>query len=116
MENHFGIEIDPYFVERFGEVIPVHPTQLYEVAMSLMIFVFLWRIRKHNYAEGWIWWIWFVLAGAERFLVEFVRLKDDRFLGIFTVAQLISLLLIVIGIWGIVSTMQTKNNDVEQFA
>ena len=116
MENHFGIEIDPYFVERFGEVIPVHPTQLYEVAMSLMIFGFLWRIRKHNYAEGWIWWIWFVLAGAERFLVEFVRLKDDRFLGIFTVAQLISLLLIVIGIWGIVSTMQTKNGDAEQFA
>ena len=116
MENHFGIEIDPYFVERFGEVIPVHPTQLYEVAMSLMIFGFLWRIRKHNYAEGWIWWIWFVLAGAERFLVEFVRLKDDRFLGIFTVAQLISLLLIVIGIWGIVSTMQTKNSDAEQFA
>ena len=116
MENHFGIEIDPYFVERFGEVIPVPPTQLYEVAMSLMIFGFLWRIRKHNYAEGWIWWIWFVLAGAERFLVEFVRLKDDRFLGIFTVAQLISLLLIVIGIWGIVSTMQTKNGDVEQFA
>jgi len=116
MENHFGIEIDPYFVERFGEVIPVHPTQLYEVAISLMIFGFLWRIRKHNYAEGWIWWIWFVLAGAERFLVEFVRLKDDRFLGIFTVAQLISLLLIVIGIWGIVSTMQTKNGDVEQFA
>ena len=116
MENHFGIEIDPYFVERFGEVIPVPPTQLYEVAMSLMIFGFLWRIRKHNYAEGWIWWIWFVLAGAERFLVEFVRLKDDRFLGIFTVAQLISLLLIVIGIWGIVSTMQTKNGDAEQFA
>ena len=116
MENHFGIEIDPYFVERFGEVIPVHPTQLYEVAMSLMIFGFLWRIRKHNYAEGWIWWIWFVLAGAERFLVEFVRLKDDRFLGIFTVAQLISLFLIVIGIWGIVSTMQTKNGDAEQFA
>ena len=116
MENHFGIEIDPYFVERFGEVIPVHPTQLYEVAMSLMIFGFLWRIRKHNYAEGWIWWIWFVLAGAERFVVEFGRLKDDRFLGIFTVAQLISLLLIVIGIWGIVSTMQTKNGDAEQFA
>ena len=104
MENHFGITIDPYFVERFGNVIPVHPTQLYEVAMSLIICAFLWRIRKHNYAEGWIWWIWFVLAGIERFLVEFVRLKDDRFLGAFTMAQLISLLFICIGIVGVLRT------------
>jgi len=118
MENHFGIEVDPYFVERFGEVIPVHPTQLYEVVMSLMIFAFLWRIRKHSYAEGWIWWIWFVLAGIERFLVEFVRLKDDRFLGMFTMAQLISLLLIFIGIQGIMRTsiVQPRNRDSEQFA
>ncbi len=116
IESHFGVEVDPYFVERFGDVIPVHPTQLYEVVMSLMIFGFLWRIRKHHYAEGWIWWIWFVLAGAERFLVEFVRLKDDRFLGMFTMAQLISLLLIFIGIQGVMITMRSKNGTSEQFS
>ena len=31
------------------------------------------------------------LLALERFLVEFWRAKDDRFLGMFTVAQLISL-------------------------
>ena len=28
-----------------------------------------------------------ILAGAERFIVEFVRVKDDRFLGPLTIAQ-----------------------------
>lgn len=116
MENHFGIEVDPRLVERFGEVIPVHPTQLYEVVMSLMIFGFLWRIRKHSYGEGWIWWIWFVLAGAGRFLVEFVRLKDDRFWGMFTMAQVISLVLIFVGGLGILRTMQSRNSDSKEFA
>ena len=41
--------------------------------------------------------VYLMLAGLERFLVEFVRAKDDRFLGPFTVAQVTSVLLIVIG-------------------
>jgi phosphatidylglycerol:prolipoprotein diacylglycerol transferase len=39
------------------------------------------------------------LAGAERFLVEFVRAKDDRLLGPFTLAQLTSVLMMVAGMW-----------------
>jgi len=39
-----------------------------------------------------------VLMGIERFLVEFVRAKDDRFLGPFTIAQLISVILLITGI------------------
>ena len=43
---------------------------------------------------------WFlILLGIERFLVEIVRAKDDRFLGPFTVAQLISAAIIVVGAW-----------------
>ncbi len=33
-----------------------------------------------------------------RFLVEIVRAKDDRFLGPFTVAQLISVIIFVVGL------------------
>jgi phosphatidylglycerol:prolipoprotein diacylglycerol transferase len=42
-----------------------------------------------------------VLAGIERFIIEFVRAKDDRFiLGTFTMAQVIALLFAVGGaIW-----------------
>ena len=97
LESSFGIQVDPALVERFGQVVPVHPTQLYEIAISTLIFLFLWRIRRHGNFSGWLFMLWIALAGAERFLVEFVRAKDDRFLGIFTIAQLISLGLIVAG-------------------
>ena len=37
----------------------------------------------------------FALLAVERFLIEFLRLKDDRFLGPLTLAQAISLLVLV---------------------
>ena len=39
-----------------------------------------------------------VSAGAERFVIEIFRAKDDRFLGPFTLAQLTSVVLVLIGI------------------
>jgi len=93
----FGIAVDPALIETYGNVIPVHPTQIYEVALSTLIFLLLWRIRRHRHAAGWLFMIWLALAGAERFIVEFFRAKDDRFFGVLTLAQVISLGLIVVG-------------------
>jgi len=39
-----------------------------------------------------------VLAGVERFIVEFFRAKDDRFVAGLTYAQMISIGFVVIGI------------------
>ena len=90
----FGIEVDPALVERFGQIVPVHPTQLYEIALSLLIFAVVWRLRRDARPEGWLFTLWLALASAARFGVEFLRAKDDRFLGSLTIAQVISLLLI----------------------
>ncbi len=95
-----GIRVDPALVEKYGQVVPVHPTQLYEVAMSTLIFLVLWRLRNHRHAAGWLFMLWLTLAGLERFIVEFWRAKDDRFFGMFTLAQFISVALIVVGIAG----------------
>jgi phosphatidylglycerol:prolipoprotein diacylglycerol transferase len=76
----------------------VHPTQLYETALGLVMFFVLWRLRSHKHAEGWLFGLYLVLAGAERFLIEFVRAKDDRIWGPLTVAQGISLALAVGGV------------------
>jgi phosphatidylglycerol---prolipoprotein diacylglyceryl transferase len=108
LESHFGITVDPAIVEQFGQVVPVHPTQLYEIAMSLAIFAVIWRFRAHKHAAGWLWWVWLGLAGVERFLVEFVRVKDDRFLGPLTIAQFISILLIGLAIWGVNRTRKAE--------
>jgi phosphatidylglycerol:prolipoprotein diacylglycerol transferase len=102
IERDFGITVDPALVERYGSVVPVHPTQLYEVAMSTLIFFYLWRVRKDERPTGQLFMVWLALAGVERFVVEFFRAKDDRFLAGFTVAQLISLLIVAVGVTGAV--------------
>lgn len=102
LERHFGIEVDPAIVEQYGQVVPVHPTQLYEVAMTTVMFLILWRLRKHPHRAGWLWMLWMAMAGLERFLVEIVRVKDDRFFGPLTMAQMISLALIAVGLWGVI--------------
>ena len=78
-------------------VLAVHPTQLYEVAAMLVAFGILWVLRKQGKPVGWLFGLYLVLAGVERFLVEIVRAKDDRFLGPFTLAQLTSVVLVIIG-------------------
>ena len=100
LQDRFGIEVDPALVERFGQVVPVHPTQLYEIAMALVIFVILWRLRLRERGPGWIFWLCLALLSIERFLVEFVRAKDDRLLGPLTIAQIIAIGLVMLGLWG----------------
>ena len=73
------------------EVIAVHPTQIYEVMMGTIMFFIVLRFRKHNHAEGWLFGLYCFLAGLERFIVEFFRAKDDRFIGSITIAQLIAI-------------------------
>jgi phosphatidylglycerol:prolipoprotein diacylglycerol transferase len=62
-----------------------------------VMFLILWKYRDHKHAEGWLFGLYCVLAGIERFLVEFVRAKDDRFFGGMTMAQVIALLFTIAG-------------------
>lgn len=101
IERDFGIAVDPALVERYGQIVPVHPTQLYEVGMSTLIFFLLWKLRRQPRAAGWLFMLWLVLAGLERFIVEFFRAKDDRFLGPLTLAQMISVGIMVVGVAGV---------------
>lgn len=100
IEQQFGIQVDPALIEKYGQIVPVHPTQLYEVGMSTLIFFLLWRIRRHDHAPGWLFMLWLILAGFERFIVEFFRAKDDRFFGVITLAQIISLAIATVGFIG----------------
>ena len=98
--ERLGIAVDPELIEKYGQIVPVHPTQLYEVGLSTLIFFFLWKIRGDARASGWIFMLWLALAGAERFAVEFLRAKDDRFFGVLTLAQVISLAIVAAGVIG----------------
>jgi phosphatidylglycerol:prolipoprotein diacylglycerol transferase len=97
MQALFGIPVpagtDP------ATVLAVHPTQLYEAALMLAAFAVLWRLRDNGRPIGWLFGLYLVFAGAERFLIEILRAKDDRFLGPFTLAQLTSVVLVALGVW-----------------
>jgi phosphatidylglycerol:prolipoprotein diacylglycerol transferase len=81
------------------EVLAVHPTQLYEAAAMLLVFALLWRLRHSPRALGWLFGLYLALYGAERFLMEFIRAKDDRFFGGFTLAQLVSFATVALGLY-----------------
>jgi len=93
-------------------VLAVHPTQLYETFSMLLVFAILWPLRRRtDKPVGWLFGLYLVFAGIERFLVEILRAKDDRLLGMFTVAQLTSVLLVVAG--AVVMTAWRGNPRVE---
>jgi prolipoprotein diacylglyceryltransferase len=46
--------------------------------------------------------VYLIGVGIERFLIEFLRAKDDRMLGPFTLAQATSVLLLLIGTFVVV--------------
>jgi phosphatidylglycerol---prolipoprotein diacylglyceryl transferase len=97
MQQLFGIPVPPGTDP--STVLAVHPTQIYEAILMLAAFMLLWSLRKGGRPIGWIFGLYLVIAGVERFLIEFLRAKDDRFLGPFTLAQLTSVLLIAVGAW-----------------
>jgi len=78
--------------------VPVHPTPIYETLTMGLVAYGLWRLRD-RYRPGILFALYLVLAGAERFLVEFIRRNEDVFLGL-TQAQVISVgMMLAGGIW-----------------
>jgi phosphatidylglycerol:prolipoprotein diacylglycerol transferase len=78
-------------------VVPVHPTQLYEMVALIAIGFLLLRWRREGMPDAVVLGRYLVLAGAVRFAIEFLRV-NVRVLGPFTVAHLVSGALVVVGI------------------
>lgn len=87
---------------KFGGVVPdntlCHPTPVYEFIIGALVFWLLWSKRKQFLGDGKLFGLYLMLSGASRLLVEFIRLNPRYFLGL-SEAQLISVVLIGIGIW-----------------
>jgi phosphatidylglycerol:prolipoprotein diacylglycerol transferase len=76
----------------------VHPTPVYETLAMGLVALLLWRWRG-RFRPGLLFALYLVLAGLERFLVEFVRRNDEVLAGL-TAPQLQSLVMIVAGgVW-----------------
>lgn len=81
----------------------VYPTMLYEFALGVLLFGVLWALRKHPFRGGWLFSLYLVLNGAERFTIEFIKLNPDV-LGPLAQSQLIAIGLMVAGLAGLALT------------
>lgn len=81
----------------------VYPTMLYEFALAVILAGVMWKFRKHTFAPGWLFSMYLVFAGAERFLIEQIRVNVTMFeIGSYAVTQamFISVILFIVGIVG----------------
>jgi phosphatidylglycerol---prolipoprotein diacylglyceryl transferase len=73
----------------------VHPTPVYETVAMGLAAVVLWRLRD-RFAPGVLFGLYLIIAGIERFLIEFIRRNEEAVAGL-TQPQLISLVMIALG-------------------
>ncbi|MEO8197840.1 MAG: prolipoprotein diacylglyceryl transferase [Thermoanaerobaculia bacterium] len=101
LRSEFGLAIPPGVPD--DQLLRVHPTQLYETALALVIAWIGWRVLTgaRGRQPGRTAIVVFAGLAIERFLVEIVRAKDDRFLAGLTLAQAISIaiLLLMTALW-----------------
>ena len=78
----------------------VYPTTFYEVIIMFLLFLIVWMVRKKITQPGIITGIYFIFAGGERFFIEKIRVNNKYTFLPFqpTQAELISVILIILGI------------------
>lgn len=86
--------------------VPVHPTQLYEAIALVPIALVLMRLRGRGASDRVVLGTYFLLAGALRFAIEFIRI-NERVIGSFSVAHIASLAVALGGAVMLLSARQT---------
>ncbi len=94
----------PEITSRYpGGIVPdnvlCHPTPVYEFLICAVLFWILWQMRKSPRPHGMLFMIYLVLAGLERFAIEFIR-PNPRIAVNLTEAQLIALGMMIGGLYG----------------
>lgn len=89
----------------------VYPTPIYESLIAFAIFIYLWGIRKNSYSAGYIFSLYLLLSGFGRLLIEKIRINSEYHLlnMSFTQAEFISVVLVLVGLFGVVNSRRTTN-------
>ncbi len=87
--------------------VPLHPTQLIEFAYNVLIFGFLWSVRKRVRGTGKLFLLYLVLYGFFRFWVEFLRVNPAFVLGM-SASQAFSTVLVLVGGVGLYISLPNK--------
>ncbi|MCX6095437.1 MAG: prolipoprotein diacylglyceryl transferase [Candidatus Bipolaricaulota bacterium] len=71
-----------------------HPSMIYEMILDVLVFAYLWGIRKKGYRDGFPTAMYVILYSLARSLVSFSR-GDDLFLGPIRAPHAISAVLVI---------------------
>lgn len=95
-------------------VLKVHPTQVYEIFLGSGIFYYLYQKRLSIQIQGSLFFTYLILAGIERFAVEFLRINQKYFIGL-SGAQIISIVMMSVGLWFLYNPVSsTKGNALKE--
>ena len=99
-DGDYGIASDLPWAMAYPEgtiptTVPVHPTPVYETVVMGLAALVLWHLRW-RYRPGTLFALYLVIAGVERFLVEFIRRNEEVVAGL-TLPQIISLAMVAGG-------------------
>ncbi len=83
-------------ISGFYPGVRVHPAPVYETILYIGVFWLLWSLRKKIPIDGRIFYLYLMLAGLSRFLVEFIRINPRVLLGL-SEAQVIAIAMIIVG-------------------
>ncbi|MDF2840563.1 MAG: Prolipoprotein diacylglyceryl transferase [Clostridia bacterium] len=90
-----------------------HPTFLYESVWNFVVFIALFSFRKHKKNDGELIGLYLILYSIGRFFIEGLR-TDSLMLGPLRIAQVVSLLLIALGLILILFLRWFKAKNKEQ--
>jgi phosphatidylglycerol:prolipoprotein diacylglycerol transferase len=81
--------------------ISLHPVQVYESFLCLMLFIFLVWLSRRKRFDGQIILAYLILYAVLRFFLEYFRGDADRgfvFNGLFSTSQFVALIAVIIGL------------------
>lgn len=95
----FERETDPALLP----LVPRHPTQLYEILVYLLLFVYtfyLWRYKRSTISNGTITAVLLIVLFTSRFFIEFLKNNQSGFEDklVFNMGQLLSIPAIIMGV------------------
>lgn len=83
------------YIEELQNYIYVHPTFLYESIITFSIFIILIKISKKRKFEGQIFYLYMILYGLGRALIEGLRI-DSLMMANFRISQVLSVIIVVL--------------------
>jgi len=96
-------------IYKFGEYLEVHPTFLYESLITFTLFLILLSIKEKRKFKGQLTYIYFIVYGIARFLIERLR-TDSLMIGNIRISQIVSIVILIVGSYLYIRNLKGKKN------